>query len=88
MSSTALSKTSDDKEFAGIVLWLLVTDQEAHVRFRSGVSDEDLSDHDCQIRLRPSRWADRRRKRREGQATLSAAEAKRLRKMEKRRNLL
>jgi len=61
----------EDKEFAGIVLWLLATDQEAHVTAEGDVT------------LRPSRHAGKRRKRREGQAAISAADAKRARKAAK-----
>lgn len=64
--------TCEDMEWSGLVLWLLVTDQEAHVTL------------DGEVTVKQSRRATRRRKRREGQATLEAAEAKRLRKMMKR----
>ncbi len=62
----------DDQEFADILLWLLVTDQESHVDLAGNVT------------LRRSRHSARRHKRRCGQVSISAAEAKRLRKQAKR----
>lgn len=67
--------TDEDKEWAWLVIYLLATDQEAHVTLEGDV---------C---FRPSRHAARRRKKREGQAALEAAEIKRLRKMNKRAKL-
>ena len=64
--------TRDDQEIADIILWLLVTDQEAHV------------DRYGDVTVRRSRHAARRAKRREGTARLTAAEEKRLRKQAKR----
>lgn len=66
---------SEDKDFAGIVLWLLCVDQEAHVAL------------DGSINTNRSRHADRRRKRRQAAEALALADAKRLKKMQKRLRL-
>lgn len=66
----------EDLEFAGIVLWLLATDQEAH------------TDVDEDVYLKPCRHSAKRLKRRTGQAALSSAELKRARKAEKLRRIL
>ena len=81
---TLLKKYSDmercsreeDLEFAGIVLWLRATEQEAHV------------DAGGNVYLNPGRHTDKRRKRRSGQAAMSAAELKRARKAEKRKEAM
>lgn len=65
----------EDKAFGGIVLWLLVTDQEAHV------------DRHGNVTLRRSRWAARREKRRNGARAMALAEEKRRRKAAKRKGL-
>jgi hypothetical protein len=62
----------EDKEWGGIILWLLATDQEAHVSL-SG-----------EVRLRRSMRAEARRRKKEATERIAAAEAKRLRKMAKR----
>jgi hypothetical protein len=63
-----------DKEFAGIILWLLATEQEAHVWMNGWVEVRDL----------PPKRLKKRRLARGAAPQLSAAEAKRLRKMAKR----
>lgn len=63
--------TADDNEFAGIILWLLVTDQEAHVS-ESG-----------EVRLKRSTRAARRERERNRQRLMFKAELKRMRKAAK-----
>ncbi len=61
----------DDRELAGVILWLLATGQEAHVGL------------DGSVRLQRSKMAERRERRRRRDEAMAAAEAKRKRKAEK-----
>lgn len=63
-----------DKDFAGIVFWLAVTEQRAHVSLEGEVVVLPLQEH---VRKR-------KRHRREAAARLAAAEVKRQRKAARR----